>query len=188
MTPLVFPPAFQLLPWASRILSLSEFVAAVGRRMDSETESTVVGSEQRIARCHFVANEPEFSDRRGGNRTTSSTADFLRRFTQRPKTVELSLKTAPPSHETQCVDVAHQVVGNRANVVSLIHVFGEAPNNTVGLRQGRATLEYQVVRIGAIKPGVAAITLPRHLFRADEAGGRMGWPLCRAPPGVRRQS
>lgn len=45
----------------------------------------------------------------------------------------------------------YQIGGDGTDVVSQAHVFGEAPNDAIGLRQGRTTLEYQVVGVRAGK-------------------------------------
>ena len=43
--------------------------------------------------------------------------------------------------------ITHQIGGDGTDVISQVHVFGEAPDDAIGLRQGRATLEYQVVSV-----------------------------------------
>ncbi len=57
------------------------------------------------------------------------------------------------------IRIAHQIAGDGADVIGQVHVFGKAPDDAVGLRQGRAAFEYQVVSVG---PGKEVPQRPDH--------------------------
>jgi len=86
----------------------------------------------------------------------------------------------------RCTCIADQICGDSTDVVGEVHILREALNDALGLREGGATLETEMRRIGRAARCCRDHTIQTS-FPIGGEGARTRWRPAQGPPDVRRQ-